>query len=89
LKVDEYAQAMLAEYMRRHTWRERVERSGVKASKGDHWIERSKVSELVAKAADLDPKSQAFRRELRVFLKAEGWHERRVTGCWYWRARKG
>lgn len=84
---EDYLVALLDEIERADHLRELVAKSGY-TKDTSAWVKRSKVTAAVAKLSDTDPRSQSLGAELRRFLLAEGWRERKYDGIWQWRARR-
>ena len=80
------AEILLAEFKRRLQWRSAVKAAGWEPA--DTWVGVAAVTKSIAKVMDERPESMAFRRELRQYLLAAGWKERRVAGLRQWGSRK-
>jgi hypothetical protein len=87
LSPEEVAALLLKEFKRRVQWKGAVLAAGFERGK-DEWIQAQLVTDAVAKILGERPTSTAFRREIRQYLLAAGWQERRVAGVRQWEARR-
>jgi hypothetical protein len=83
---EDYLAEVIEEFKRRDRLRKLVAQAGFSKSETT-WVRRSALTREVAKLLGLHPRSVSLGRELRQFLLADGWKERRMGDGEYWRAR--
>lgn len=88
MTAENHAAALLAEIKRRNRLRDLVHQAGYSPSTGDAWVLRSEVTKAVAALINVGHVSFSLGADLRRFLLAEGWMERRTGKGWQWRAVK-